>query len=191
MSEDNEINFSSPWAGGLIGKVLMWHGEINTTSFTVCTFGFIVNSSFLYLPKPLVIVVQPVHMFKYVFNRIHCFCQWYFCCISCHSSLHSCRNSNIYFLMIYVWLIHLLVKSSLCMSDLLRHHTLRGDLHGVICLIRSGVLLFQSVKQDGWLREHVFECLKSVSIWSGKVSQLPFKVEITPKVLVLLCSLEF
>ena len=51
----------------------------------------------------------------------------------------------------------------------------------------SGVILPSSVKQDGWLREHVFEYLKSVSIWSGEVSQLPFKVEISPQVLVLLC----
>ena len=155
--------------------------------FTICMVDFIVNNSFLYLPKFLIIVVLLFIHFKYVFNRILCFCQWYFCCIWCDSSLYSCRNSNIYFLMIYVRSIHLLVKSSLCVGDLLRHHTLRGDLHGVICLIRSGVLLFQSVKQDGWLREHVFECLKSVSIWTGKMSQLPLKVEITPKVLVLLC----
>ena len=67
------------------------------------------------------------------------------------------------------------------MGDLLSHHTPRDDLHWVICLIRRGVLLFQSVKQDGWLREDVFECFKSDSIWSGEVSQPPFKVEITPQ----------
>ena len=77
------------------------------------------------------------------------------------------------------------LKSSLCVGDLLRHHT-GGGPHWVIYLIRDGVIL-PSVKQDGWLREHGLVYLKSVSIWSGKVSQLPFKVEITPDVLVLLC----
>ena len=43
------------------------------------------------------------------------------------------------------------------------------------------------MKEDGWLREEVIVFCKSDSIWSGKVSQLPFKVEITPQVLVLLC----
>ena len=55
------------------------------------------------------------------------------------------------------------------------------------CLIRGGVILSSSVKQDGWLREHVCAFLKSVNIWSGVASQPPFKVEISSKVLVLLC----
>ena len=47
--------------------------------------------------------------------------------------------------------------------------------------------MFQLVKQDGWLREHVFEYCKSGNIWSGDASQLPFKAEITPQVAKLLC----
>ena len=49
------------------------------------------------------------------------------------------------------------------------------------------MILSSSVKQDGWLREHVCAFLKSANIWSGDASQPPFKVEISPKVLVLLC----
>ena len=72
------------------------------------------------------------------------------------------------------------------MGDLLRHHT-GGHLHWVTCLIRGGVILPSSVKQDGWLREHVFVFLKSDNIWSGDASQLPFQAEIPPHVAKLLC----
>ena len=105
-------------------------------------------------------------------------------------AIHHCTvvgTLNIYFLMIYVWPFHLLVKSSLCVGDLLRHHTLRGDLHWVTCLIRGNVILSSSVKQDGWLRKHVCAFLESVNIWSGDASQPPFRVEISPKVIKLLC----
>ena len=73
------------------------------------------------------------------------------------------------------------------LGDLYFHHTLGWTTLGWSAFIRCAVLLFQLVKQDGWLREEVIVCCKSDSIWSGKVSQLPFKVEITPQVLVILC----
>ena len=47
------------------------------------------------------------------------------------------------------------LKLAFCVGDLLRHHT-GGDPHWVNCLIRDGVILSSLVKQDGWLREHVF-----------------------------------
>ena len=63
----------------------------------------------------------------------------------------------------------------------------KGDLHWVTCLIKGGVILPSSVKQDGWLREYVCVFLKSDNIWSGDASQPPFKVEISPQVTKLLC----
>ena len=60
-----------------------------------------------------------------------------------------------------------------------------GDLPYKAC----GVILSSSVKQDGWLRAHVCEFMKSDNIWSGDASQLPFKVEISPQVTKLLCYL--
>ena len=117
-------NTAHKFGGGMCDMV-----KLTPPLLTIYTFGFIVNNSFLYLPKLLIIFVKLVHTFKYVFNRIYCISQWYFCCVSHDSSLYSCRNSYFYFLMIYVWPIHLLIKSSLCVGDLYFHYTLRGDPH--------------------------------------------------------------
>ena len=73
------------------------------------------------------------------------------------------------------------------LGDLYFHHTWGWSTLGWSAFKRCAVLLFQLVKKDGWLREDVLVCWKSDSIWSGEMSQLPFKVEITPQVLVLLC----
>ena len=44
------------------------------------------------------------------------------------------------------------------------------------------------MKQDGWLREDVCAAhFKSGNIWSENASQPPSKVEISPKVFVLMC----
>ena len=61
--------------------------------------------------------------FNYVSSRIPCIGQWCFCCISCNSSLNGYGDSNICFDRIYIWSFHLFTKSSLCVGDLLRHHT--------------------------------------------------------------------
>ena len=54
-----------------------------------------------------------------------------------------------------------------------------------------GVILSSSVKQDCWLREHVCAFMKSDNIWSWDASQPPFKAEITPQVVKLLCFVVF
>ena len=119
--------------------------------------------------------------FEFVFNRISCIGLWYFYSVSCNSSLYCCWNSYFYFPKIYVWLIDLFIKSSAFPSHM------GWPTLGWSALIRCAVLLFQLVKQDGWFREEVIVCWKSDSIWSGEMSQPPFKIEITPQVLVLLC----
>ena len=76
------------------------------------------------------------------------------------------------------------------MGDLLTHHTphLRVATLGDLCLIRGGVLLHHLVKQDGWLREDgCAASFKSDNIWSVVASQPPSKVEISPKVFILMC----
>ena len=126
----------------------MWHGKIYNYLFSpfACLILWLIINLYI-LSNLLLQLYNKFICFKYVFNRIPCFGQWCFCCVSCDSSLHGCRDSDIYFLRIYVWPIHLLVKSSLCVGDLLRHHTLRGDLHWVTCLIRGTDLCwFPTVK---------------------------------------------
>ena len=125
--------------------------------------------------------------FEFVFNRISCIGLWYFCSVSHDSSLYCCRNSYFCFPKIYVWLIHLFTKSSLCVGWSAFPSHMGWSTLGWSAFIRCAVLLSHLVKQDGWLREEVFVCWKSESIWFGEMSQQPFKVEITPHVLILLC----
>ena len=61
--------------------------------------------------------------FNYVLGRIPCIGQWCFCCISCNTSLNGLGDSNICFVKIYLWPFHLFTKSSLCVGDLVTHHT--------------------------------------------------------------------
>ena len=72
------------------------------------------------------------------------------------------------------------------LGDLHFHHTWGGPICVWSAFIRYTVLWPHLVKQDGRLREEVFVCWKSDSIWSGEMSQPPFKVEITPQVLVFI-----
>ena len=171
----------------------VWHrwnwGHLKSPIFTVYTFGFIVKNSSLYLPKLLnyscinnshilslfsIEFPASVNGISAVFHAIHhctvvgtltfIFLRYMFDPFTCSSNHPLCVG----------W-------SVLC------HHTLGWHTLGWSAFIRCAVFLFQLVKQDGWLREEVIACCKSDSICSGKVSQLPFNVEITPQVLVLLC----
>ena len=127
---------------------------------------YIFPNSLLYLYK------QFIH-FESVFNRISCIGQWYFCSVS---AIHHCTVVGALTFIFLRYMFDPFTCSSnhpLCVGwSVLCHHTLGWPTLGWSAFIRCAVLLFQLVKQDGWLREEVIACCKSDSIWSGKVSQL-------------------
>ena len=94
-------------------------------------------------------------------------------------TLYWCRNSYFSFSMIYVWLVHLFVKSSSCIRwpGSPSH---RGDLHRWSAYIRANSLLI-FLSEAIWLVGR-----GSVSVWKSVVilhvlwSQLPFKAETSP-----------
>ena len=117
----------------------------------------------LYIFFKLLIIFYNLFMhFELVFNRICCIGLWYFCSVSCNSSLYCCRNSYFYFLKIHVWPIPLFIKSSLCVEWSVLSSHMGVTYMGWSAFISCAVLLLQWVKQDGWLREGVLCVLK---IW--------------------------
>ena len=109
-----------------------------------------------------------------------------------NSSLYGLGDSIICFVKIYLWPFHSYTKSSLCVGDLVTHHTP----HLRVTHIRWPVpykgqlssCITQWSKMDGWERmaavQHSF---KSGNIWSVNASQPPSKVKISPQVVILMC----
>ena len=163
-------------------------GHLLSPLFTVYTFDFIVNSSYQYPLKLFVIIIQTLSMTLSMFSI-----EFLTSVNGNSAALNTVYHSTVVgtiifgFLLVCVWPVNLQLKSSLCVGDLLRHHT-GGDLHWVICLIRNMVwsCLPQWSKMAGW--EHM-----SVYLWNLLASDLGmllnclFKAEISLQVFKLLC----